>query len=62
MRAGDRADRLLHYCEAAQVRGMTLRMALACYRAAGGRIRTQTFCRLWRLAREAREQDAWDRL
>jgi hypothetical protein len=51
---------LVRYARAACERGMSLRTALACYRAAGGRIRTETFCRAWRIARRAAERDDAD--
>jgi hypothetical protein len=49
-RTRDPSPALQAYAQAARRRGMSLRTALACYRAAGGRVRTQTFVRAWQAA------------
>jgi hypothetical protein len=41
-------DEVRSYCRLAQVDGLSLRRALLEYRAAGRKVRTATFVRVWR--------------
>jgi hypothetical protein len=41
-------DEVRAYCRLAQVDGLSLRRALLEYRAAGRKVRTSTFVRVWR--------------